>query len=118
MAIIKACTRDETKLKFPLPNAYFKISSIRQEDGKVNITLKGYADETARRSTSETPSYGPPGSMEGAVIYDKSFSVSEGVLPAPTKQGLTPANIIKHCCYLYLRSGEFSAGTDKFEEGQ
>lgn len=118
MAIKKASSREENKVKFPFPDAYFVITSIRQENGKFNIQVRGYADQTASKSRS-SDNQGPmmPGGGTDPMVFEKSYSFAEASLPVPTMT--VPAkDTLKHCAYLWLHANEFSAGTAVFEEGQ
>ena len=118
MGIKKASSREENKVKFPFPDGYFCITSIRQENGKFNIQVRGYADQTASKSRS-SDNQGPmmPGGGSDPMIFEKGYSFSEAALPVP-KLKTAAKDTLKHCSYLWLKQNDFSSGEDVLEEGQ
>lgn len=118
MGIEKSILREENKVKYPFPKAYFVISSIRQENGKFSITVRGYGDKEAsvdRKNSTTGPEM--PGMTTDPFVVEKKFSFSESMLPAPEKS--VPAkDVVKHCCYVWLHQNDFSTGTAVFEDGQ
>jgi hypothetical protein len=117
MGMQKDLGRTENKVKGDLKNCYFNISNVRIEGENVQINVRGYIDEAARRAvTSEER----PGPMDvSAYIFEKNYTCKTFNLPAAVKTGLSEINRFKHVCYLWLKQqGDFSSASDIFEAGQ
>jgi hypothetical protein len=119
MALSKSIARSDNKVKFPFTSSYHKINSIKMENGKIQINVKGYADAEARQL--DTPSSSPmPSPMDQTVaILEKTYSLDMSLLPSATLKTLNEADRIKHCCYIYLRAqDDYRTASDVFEANQ
>lgn len=118
MALKKALARADNRVKGDFQNSYWKIYSIRNENGKINIDIRCYVDQDARKlDLGET---GPmmPGSGD-ITVTNKNYSFVEGQLPSPTLQTQSESSRLKHVCYLWLKlQDDFRLADDVLEAGQ
>jgi hypothetical protein len=117
MGLKKLSPREENKVKGEFPEAYFIVNSIKQENGKVFIHVKGFVDKIAANSRNDNQN-AMPHEKNDVCIFEKSYNLLESTLPNPTMKTVA-RNTMKHCCYLFLKNqDEFRNSTDVLEDGQ
>jgi hypothetical protein len=117
MGLCKDLGRTENKIKGDLKNCYFNIANVRIDGENINLNVRGYIDEAARRAATTEER---PGPMESSsFIFEKNYQLKTFNLPSATKTNLTEINRFKHVCYLWLHTnGDFTNSLDVFEAGQ
>jgi len=112
MGLKRQLLRTDVKCNGLFPDAYFKIDNVRLEEGKVRFRLRGYCDQVARKMITTTNDRPMP-NENASHIYEEDFSCQESELPVAIKTGLTATDMLKHCCYLWLKAqSKFAAATD------
>lgn len=118
MALKKVLARADNRVKGDFQNSYWKISSIRNENGKINIDIKCYVDQDARKLDLGQSGPMMPGSGD-ITVSSKNFSFDEGQLPSPIYQTTSESSRLKHVCYLWLKNqDDFRNSVDVLEAGQ
>lgn len=100
--------RSKSFCRMDFPQAVGLIRNLQIHQNNVSFELIAYGDETAYNMLTGTQQMGVMHEANEGMVFKKYFSTEvakiDEVAPRVTTAGLTPSELMKECCYEYVKS--------------